>query len=353
MAQRPFNRNLTIDVTPTSTSRPPRHLLITGGAGFIGSHLVEYWVKHYPQDRVVVLDKLTYAGDPANLASCQGIGNWTLVEGDICDAALVRSLFAQYSLDGVLHLAAESHVDRSIANPMEFVQTNVVGTVTLLNAALEAWGEKADPSRFRFYHVSTDEVYGSLGAEGLFHESTPYDPRSPYSASKAASDHFVRAYHHTYGLPVVLSNCSNNYGPRQYPEKLIPVVVRALAEGRPIPVYGAGLNVRDWLYVGDHVRAMEAIFHSGRSGETYNVGGNNEWNNLDLVRTLCRVYDALHDRTSGSGEAQISFVTDRKGHDLRYAIDATRIRQELGWTPLMDFEQGLEETVRFYSQEPS
>jgi dTDP-glucose 4,6-dehydratase len=314
---------------------------------------VEYWAKHYPQDRVVVLDKLTYAGDPANLASCKGIGNWTLVEGDICDAVLVRSLFDKYSLDGVLHLAAESHVDRSIANPMEFVQTNVVGTVTLLNAALEAWGEKADPSRYRFYHVSTDEVYGSLGAEGLFHESTPYDPRSPYSASKAASDHFVRAYHHTYGLPVVLSNCSNNYGPRQYPEKLIPVVVRALAEGRPIPVYGAGLNVRDWLYVGDHVRAMEVIFHSGRSGETYNVGGNNEQNNLDLVRTLCRVYDALHGRPAGSGEAQISFVTDRKGHDLRYAIDATRIRQELGWTPLMDFEQGLQETVRYYSQETS
>jgi dTDP-glucose 4,6-dehydratase len=267
------------------------------------------------------------------LASCQGIGNWTLVEGDICDAALVRSLFAKHSLDGVLHLAAESHVDRSIANPMDFVQTNVVGTVTLLNAALEAWGEKADPTRYRFYHVSTDEVYGSLGAEGLFHESTPYDPRSPYSASKAASDHFVRAYHHTYGLPVVLSNCSNNYGPRQYPEKLIPVVVRALAEGRPIPVYGAGLNVRDWLYVGDHVRAMEVIFHSGRSGETYNVGGNNEQNNLDLVRTLCRVYDALHGRAVGSGEAQISFVTDRKGHDLRYAIDATRIRRNWAGRP--------------------
>jgi dTDP-glucose 4,6-dehydratase len=273
-----------------------------------------------------------------------------LVQGDIGDAALVRSLFADYALDGVLHLAAESHVDRSIANPMDFVQTNVVGTVTLLNAALEAWGEKADPNRFRFYHVSTDEVYGSLGSEGLFHESTPYDPRSPYSASKAASDHFVRAYHHTYGLPVVLSNCSNNYGPRQYPEKLIPVVIRALAEGQPIPVYGAGANVRDWLYVGDHVRAMEAIFHRGRNGETYNVGGNNEWNNLDLVRTLCRVYDQLHDRTSGSGEAQISFVTDRKGHDLRYAIDASKITSELGWTPRMDFEQGLQETVRFYSQ---
>lgn len=311
---------------------------------------MEYWVKHYPQDRVVVLDKLTYAGDPANLAACQGLGNWTLVQGDIGDAALVRSLFADYALDGVLHLAAESHVDRSIANPMDFVQTNVVGTVTLLNAALEAWGEKADPNRFRFYHVSTDEVYGSLGSEGLFHESTPYDPRSPYSASKAASDHFVRAYHHTYGLPVVLSNCSNNYGPRQYPEKLIPVVIRALAEGQPIPVYGAGANVRDWLYVGDHVRAMEAIFHRGRNGETYNVGGNNEWNNLDLVRTLCRVYDQLHDRTSGSGEAQISFVTDRKGHDLRYAIDASKITQELGWTPCTDFEAGLEETVLFYSQ---
>ena len=340
-------------MTQTNNVRAPRNLLITGGAGFIGSHLVEHWVQTYPEDRVVVLDKLTYAGDPANLATCQGLGNWTLVQGDIGDAALVRSLFADYALDGVLHLAAESHVDRSIANPMDFVQTNVVGTVTLLNAALEAWGEKADPNRFRFYHVSTDEVYGSLGSEGLFEESTPYDPRSPYSASKAASDHFVRAYHHTYGLPVVLSNCSNNYGPRQYPEKLIPVVIRSLAEGRPIPVYGAGANVRDWLYVGDHVRAMEAIFHRGRNGETYNVGGNNEWNNLDLVRTLCRVYDALHGRTSGSGEAQISFVTDRKGHDLRYAIDATKITQELGWTPRIDFEAGLEETVRFYSQEPS
>ena len=337
-------------MSQSTTNRAPRNLLITGGAGFIGSHLVEHWVQTYPEDRVVVLDKLTYAGDPANLATCQGLGNWTLVQGDIGDAALVRSLFANYALDGVLHLAAESHVDRSIANPMDFVQTNVVGTVTLLNAALEAWGEKADPGRFRFYHVSTDEVYGSLGSEGLFEESTPYDPRSPYSASKAASDHFVRAYHHTYGLPVVLSNCSNNYGPRQYPEKLIPVVIRSLAEGQPIPVYGAGANVRDWLYVGDHVRAMEAIFHRGRNGETYNVGGNNEWNNLDLVRTLCRVYDQLHDRTSGSGEAQITFVTDRKGHDLRYAIDATRITQELGWTPRMDFEAGLEETVRFYSQ---
>ena len=337
-------------MSQSNTNRAPRNLLITGGAGFIGSHLVEHSVKQYPEDRLVVLDNLTYAGDPANLATCQGLGNWTLVQGDIGDAALVRSLFADYALDGVLHLAAESHVDRSIANPMDFVQTNVVGTVTLLNAALEAWGEKADPNRFRFYHVSTDEVYGSLGSEGLFEESTPYDPRSPYSASKAASDHFVRAYHHTYGLPVVLSNCSNNYGPRQYPEKLIPVVIRALAEGQPIPVYGAGLNVRDWLYVGDHVRAMEAIFHRGRNGETYNVGGNNEWNNLDLVRTLCRVYDQLHDRTSGSGEAQISFVTDRKGHDLRYAIDATKITSELGWTPRMDFEAGLEETVRFYSQ---
>ena len=334
-------------------SGPPRSILVTGGAGFIGSHAVEHWVKTYPEDRLVVLDKLTYAGHVANLASCNGLGKWELVQGDICDASLVGDLFSKHQFDGVLHLAAESHVDRSIANPMEFVQTNVVGTLCLLNAALQAWGEHADRERYLFYHISTDEVYGSLGAEGLFHESTPYDPRSPDSASKAASDHFVRAYHHTYGLPVVLSNCSNNYGPRQYPEKLIPVVVRALAEGRPIPVYGAGLNVRDWLYVGDHVRAMEVIFHSGRSGETYNVGGNNEQNNLDLVRTLCRVYDALHGRLAGSGEAQISFVTDRKGHDLRYAIDATRIRQELGWTPLMDFEQGLEETVRFYSQERS
>jgi dTDP-glucose 4,6-dehydratase len=330
-------------------SRVPRSILVTGGAGFIGSHAVEHWVKTYPEDRLVVLDKLTYAGHVANLASCHGLGKWELVQGDICDASLVGDLFSKHQFDGVLHLAAESHVDRSIANPMEFVQTNVVGTLCLLNAALQAWGEHADRERYLFYHISTDEVYGSLGPEGLFSETTAYDPRSPYSASKAASDHLVRAYHHTYGLPVVLSNCSNNYGPRQYPEKLIPVVVQALAEGRSIPVYGAGANVRDWLYVGDHVRAMEAIFHRGRNGETYNVGGNNEWNNLDLVRLLCRVYDQLHGRPDGTGEAQIAFVTDRKGHDLRYAIDATKIRNELGWTPKTNFEEGLLQTVRFYS----
>ena len=330
-------------------TRPPRSILVTGGAGFIGSHAVEHWVKMYPEDRLVVLDKLTYAGRVANLASCHGLGKWELVQGDICDASLVGDLFSKHQFDGVLHLAAESHVDRSIANPMEFVQTNVVGTLCLLNAALQAWGEHADRERYLFYHISTDEVYGSLGPEGLFSETTAYDPRSPYSASKAASDHLVRAYHHTYGLPVVLSNCSNNYGPRQYPEKLIPVVVQALAEGRSIPVYGAGANVRDWLYVGDHVRAMEAIFHRGRNGETYNVGGNNEWNNLDLVRLLCRVYDQLHGRPDGTGEAQIAFVTDRKGHDLRYAIDATKIRNELGWTPKTNFEEGLLQTVRFYS----
>lgn len=330
-------------------SRSPRSILVTGGAGFIGSHAVEHWVKTYPEDRLVVLDKLTYAGRVANLASCNGLGKWELVQGDICDASLVGDLFSKHQFDGVLHLAAESHVDRSIANPMEFVQTNVVGTLCLLNAALQAWGEHADRERYLFYHISTDEVYGSLGPEGLFSETTAYDPRSPYSASKAASDHLVRAYHHTYGLPVVLSNCSNNYGPRQYPEKLIPVVVQALAEGRSIPVYGAGANVRDWLYVGDHVRAMEAIFHRGRNGETYNVGGNNEWNNLDLVRLLCRVYDQLHGRPDGTGEAQIAFVTDRKGHDLRYAIDATKIRNELGWTPKTNFEEGLLQTVRFYS----
>jgi dTDP-glucose 4,6-dehydratase len=330
-------------------SRVPRSILVTGGAGFIGSHAVEHWVKTYPEDRLVVLDKLTYAGHVANLASCNGLGKWELVQGDICDASLVGDLFSKHQFDGVLHLAAESHVDRSIANPMEFVQTNVVGTLCLLNAALQAWGEHADRERYLFYHISTDEVYGSLGPEGLFSETTAYDPRSPYSASKAASDHLVRAYHHTYGLPVVLSNCSNNYGPRQYPEKLIPVVVQALAEGRSIPVYGAGANVRDWLYVGDHVRAMEAIFHRGRNGETYNVGGYNEWNNLDLVRLLCRVYDQLHGRPDGTGEAQIAFVTDRKGHDLRYAIDATKIRNELGWTPKTNFEEGLLQTVRFYS----
>ena len=240
-------------------SRPPRSILVTGGAGFIGSHAVEHWVKTYPEDRLVVLDKLTYAGHVANLASCNGLGKWELVQGDICDASLVGDLFSKHQFDGVLHLAAESHVDRSIANPMEFVQTNVVGTLCLLNVALQAWGEHADRERYLFYHISTDEVYGSLGPEGLFSETTAYDPRSPYSASKAASDHLVRAYHHTYGLPVVLSNCSNNYGPRQYPEKLIPVVVQALAEGRSIPVYGAGANVRDWLYVGDHAEAFEAV----------------------------------------------------------------------------------------------
>jgi len=318
-------------------SRPPRSILVTGGAGFIGSHAVEHWVKTYPEDRLVVLDKLTYAGHVANLASCNGLGKWELVQGDICDASLVGDLFSKHQFDGVLHLAAESHVDRSIANPMEFVQTNVVGTLCLLNVALQAWGEHADRERYLFYHISTDEVYGSLGPEGLFSETTAYDPRSPYSASKAASDHLVRAYHHTYGLPVVLSNCSNNYGPRQYPEKLIPVVVQALAEGRSIPVYGAGANVRDWLYVGDHVLAMDAVFHRGQNGETYNVGGYNEWNNLDLVRLLCRVYDQLHGRPDGTGEAQIAFVTDRKGHDLRYAIDATKIRNELGWTPKTNF----------------
>jgi dTDP-glucose 4,6-dehydratase len=323
--------------------------LVTGGAGFIGSHAVEHWVKTYPEDRLVVLDKLTYAGHVANLASCNGLGKWELVQGDICDASLVGDLFSKHQFDGVLHLAAESHVDRSIANPMEFVQTNVVGTLCLLNVALQAWGEHADRERYLFYHISTDEVYGSLGPEGLFSETTAYDPRSPYSASKAASDHLVRAYHHTYGLPVVLSNCSNNYGPRQYPEKLIPVVVQALAEGRSIPVYGAGANVRDWLYVGDHVLAMDAVFHRGQNGETYNVGGYNEWNNLDLVRLLCRVYDQLHGRPDGTGEAQIAFVTDRKGHDLRYAIDATKIRNELGWTPKTNFEEGLLQTVRFYS----
>jgi len=330
-------------------SRPPRSILVTGGAGFIGSHAVEHWVKTYPEDRLVVLDKLTYAGHVANLASCNGLGKWELVQGDICDALLVGDLFSKHQFDGVLHLAAESHVDRSIANPMEFVQTNVVGTLCLLNVALQAWGEHADRERYLFYHISTDEVYGSLGPEGLFSETTAYDPRSPYSASKAASDHLVRAYHHTYGLPVVLSNCSNNYGPRQYPEKLIPVVVQALAEGRSIPVYGAGANVRDWLYVGDHVLAMDAVFHRGQNGETYNVGGYNEWNNLDLVRLLCRVYDQLHGRPDGTGEAQIAFVTDRKGHDLRYAIDATKIRNELGWTPKTNFEEGLLQTVRFYS----
>jgi len=325
-----------------------RNILMTGAAGFIGSHAARFMCTTYPEYRLVVLDKLTYAGDLKNLEDISTLENFVFVEGDIADAALVTQIFSTYAIDSVMHLAAESHVDRSIENPMEFVQTNVVGTVTLLNAARSAWGEHADRQKHLFYHISTDEVYGSLGAEGLFTETTAYDPRSPYSASKAASDHFVRAYHHTYGLPVVISNCSNNYGPNQYPEKLIPVVIRQILERKPIPVYGKGENIRDWLFVGDHVAAMDVIFHTGKNGETYNVGGNNEWKNIDLVTKLCAIVDAQLERPVGNALEIITFVTDRKGHDLRYAIDASKLKNELNWEPKQQFDAYLSETVDYY-----
>ena len=325
-----------------------RNILITGAAGFIGSHAARFMCTTYPEYRLVVLDKLTYAGDLKNLEDISTLENFVFVEGDIADAALVTQIFSTYAIDSVMHLAAESHVDRSIENPMEFVQTNVVGTVTLLNAARSAWGEHADRQKHLFYHISTDEVYGSLGAEGLFTETTAYDPRSPYSASKAASDHFVRAYHHTYGLPVVISNCSNNYGPNQYPEKLIPVVIRQILERKPIPVYGKGENIRDWLFVGDHVAAMDVIFHTGKNGETYNVGGNNEWKNIDLVTKLCAIVDAQLERPVGNALEIITVVTDRKGHDLRYAIDASKLKNELNWEPKQQFDAYLSETVDYY-----
>jgi dTDP-glucose 4,6-dehydratase len=323
-------------------------ILLTGGAGFIGSHAVKHFVLKYPDYRIIVLDKLTYAGNLNNLDAVKGKANFSFVQGDITDANLISQLFKTYNINGVMHLAAESHVDRSIENPMEFVMTNVVGTVVLLNAALKAWGEHADRSKYLFYHISTDEVYGSLGAEGLFREDTPYDPRSPYSASKASSDHFVRAYHETYGLPVVISNCSNNYGPNQYPEKLIPVVIRQIMDQKPIPVYGKGENIRDWLFVGDHVSAMDAIWHNGKSGETYNVGGNNEWMNIELVKKLCSILDQKLNRAAGASEKLISYVTDRKGHDLRYAIDASKLKKDLNWEPKQQFDAYLSETVDFY-----
>lgn len=344
---------------------------MTGAAGFIGSHAAVHFVNTYPQYRLIILDKLTYAGDLANLdslalnskfkisnsklADVEGLKsekfpNVVFVQGDICDAQIIQLIFETFDIDSVMHLAAESHVDRSIENPMEFVNTNVVGTVTLLNAALKAWGEHADRNKHLFYHISTDEVYGSLGTEGLFTETTGYDPRSPYSASKAASDHFVRAYHHTYGMPVVISNCSNNYGPNQYPEKLIPVVIRQIMERKPIPVYGKGENIRDWLFVGDHVSAMDVIFHRGESGETYNVGGNNEWKNIELVYKLCGIVDAQLGRPVGNALELITFVADRKGHDLRYAIDAGKLKNELNWEPKQQFDAYLAETVAFYIQ---
>lgn len=327
-----------------------RSVLITGGAGFIGSHVTRLFTTKYREYRIVNLDKLTYAGNLENLKDVERASNYTFIKGDICDAALVESIFSEYAVDGVLHLAAESHVDRSISNPMEFVRTNVIGTVTLLNAARNAWKAslKTPPKGKLFYHISTDEVYGTLGRAGKFKETTPYDPHSPYSASKASSDHFVRAYHDTYGLPVVISNCSNNYGPFHFPEKLIPLAIYNIRNNKPIPIYGKGLNVRDWLYVEDHARAIDKVFHKGKPGRTYNIGGNSEWRNIDLIRLLCRIMDRKLGRPKGESEKLITFVKDRAGHDLRYAIDATRIRREMGWRPSLRFEEGLERTVDWY-----
>lgn len=323
-----------------------RTVLITGGAGFIGSHVVRLFVNKYPGYRIVNLDALTYAGNLENLKDIRDKANYVFEKGDITDEAFIDNLFAKYQFDGVIHLAAESHVDRSIMDPLAFIRTNVLGTAVLLNAARKYWKETQENKRF--YHVSTDEVYGSLGEEGLFTEETPYDPRSPYSASKASSDHFVRAYYHTYHLPVVLSNCSNNYGSHHFPEKLIPLAINNIKNNKPVPVYGTGENVRDWLYVEDHARAIDLIFHKGKTGETYNIGGFNEWKNIDLIRLLCRIMDKKLGRPEGTSEQLIIFVKDRAGHDLRYAIDATKLNRELGWFPSLQFEEGLEKTVSWY-----
>jgi dTDP-glucose 4,6-dehydratase len=326
------------------------NLLITGGAGFIGSHVVRLFVTKYPQYRIFNLDALTYAGNLANLADVEHLPNYQFLKADITDAAEVNRLFAVHQFDAVIHLAAESHVDRSITDPLAFVQTNVIGTVNLLHAARQHWRERGGMEGHVFYHVSTDEVYGSLPDDPalLFTEATAYDPRSPYSASKAASDHFVRAWHHTYGLPIKLSNCSNNYGPNHFPEKLIPLALRNIWHSKPVPVYGKGENVRDWLFVLDHATAIDAVFHRGTIGETYNIGGVNEWRNIDLVHLLCAIMDRKLDRPAGTSAALITFVTDRAGHDLRYAIDSSKIIRELGWQPSVTFEQGLEQTVDWY-----
>ncbi|PTQ99308.1 dTDP-glucose 4,6-dehydratase [Mucilaginibacter yixingensis] len=323
-----------------------KKIIITGGAGFIGSHVVRRFVTQHPEYHIINLDKLTYAGNLANLKDIEGAPNYEFVKGDIVDAAFIDQLFADKQPDAVIHLAAESHVDRSITNPTEFVMTNVIGTVNLLNAARNLWKGRYDSTRF--YHVSTDEVYGTLGEDGMFTEETAYDPHSPYSASKASSDHFVRAYQDTYGMDTVISNCSNNYGSYHFPEKLIPLAIHNIKQMKSIPVYGKGENVRDWLWVEDHARAIELIFHKAKSGATYNIGGHNEWKNIDLIQLLCSILDKKLGRAEGTSAGLITYVTDRAGHDLRYAIDATKLKTELGWVPSITFEEGLEKTVDWY-----
>jgi dTDP-glucose 4,6-dehydratase len=323
-----------------------KNILITGGSGFIGSHVVRLFVNSYPNYNIVNLDKLTYAGNPENIKDVESKSNYTFVQGDIVDDDFLIELFSKYNFDGVIHLAAESHVDRSISNPKEFLMTNVIGTLNLLNATKNAWNGNFEGKLF--YHISTDEVYGSLGDEGFFYEDTAYDPRSPYSASKASSDHIVRAYFHTYNLPIKISNCSNNYGSHQFPEKLIPLMIHNIKNNKPLPVYGAGLNVRDWLWVVDHARAIDVIFHQGKVGETYNIGGHNEWKNIDLVHLLCDTMDSKLGNPQGTARNLITYVKDRAGHDLRYAIDATKIKEELGWVPSVTFEEGLSKTVEWY-----
>mgnify|MGYP001628059817 CR=1 FL=1 len=322
-----------------------KNIIITGGAGFIGTHVVKRFVNKYSDYRIINVDVLTYAGNLENLEDVQSAPNYVFERTDIRDKDAVQRLFDKYSPDGIIHLAAESHVDRSITNPTEFVETNVLGTVVLLNAARQVINEKP---HFRFYQVSTDEVYGSLGDTGLFTETTPYDPRSPYSASKASADHFIRAYNHTYGLEVVLSNCSNNYGPYQFPEKLLPLMINNILHSKPLPVYGDGLNVRDWLWVEDHAQAIDLIYHKGKNGETYNIGGNQESTNIDLIHLLCDLMDEALDRPIGNSRNLITFVKDRPGHDKRYAIDATKIKEDLGWEPSLTLSEGLKKTIDWY-----